>query len=95
MEFLSYIREHGLLPMPMLKTLCECVRQFPLGELQVKEILIEENTVQPVSSPVNVSFSWWRVFFRFVEIFMANTATSWSYLRWEAKSPKIVTFLYV
>ena len=63
MEFLSYIREHGLLPMPMLKTLCECVRRFLLCQLQVKEILIEENTVQPVSSPVNVSFSWWRVFF--------------------------------
>lgn len=44
MEFLSYIREHGHLPLQMLKQLCE----------SVKEILIEENTVQPVSSPVNI-----------------------------------------
>ena len=44
MEFLSYVREHGYLPMPMLKQLCEVV----------KEILVEENTVQPVSSPVNI-----------------------------------------
>ncbi|KAK8789738.1 hypothetical protein WA171_001829 [Blastocystis sp. BT1] len=44
MEFLQYIREHELLPMAMLQQLCE----------SVKEILIEENTVQPVHSPVNI-----------------------------------------
>lgn len=55
MEFLSYIREHGHLPLQMLKQLCESVRGGCFWVIeQVKEILIEENTVQPVSSPVNV-----------------------------------------
>ena len=67
-QWLNQLKEGKCLPEKDLRMLCEKVRSPPLTP-QVKEILIEENNVQPVRAPVTICGDIHGQFYDLLELF--------------------------